>query len=43
MGVIIDGYTGTKTSETFGDKYQIQLKKSICCRTNHHLSEEDNS
>ena len=35
--------SGTKTGETFGGKYQIQLKKSIRCRKNQHLSEEGNS
>ena len=35
--------SGTKTGGTFGDKYQVQLKKSICCRKNQHLNEKNNS
>ena len=35
--------SGMKPGATFGDKYQTQLKKNICCRKNQYLSEEDNS
>ena len=32
-----------KTGATISDKYQIKLKKTICCCQNQQLSEGDNS
>ena len=34
--------SGTKTGATVSDKYQVQLKKSICYRRNQYLRERDN-
>ena len=33
--------SGTKTGATVSDTYQIQLKKSICCRENQQLNNRE--
>ena len=38
--MLLNKEPGTKSGATVSGAYQNQLKKSICCHENHHLSEK---